>query len=78
MKITAERIPPAKSLLPTKDLRKLIKLARSVETVELVETQNDLPAEGLMKLAEDGKAFEFLDDFREDIYNVKDLKVRYK
>lgn len=78
MKITAERIPPAKSLLPTKDLRRLIKLARSVERVELVETQNDLPVEGLMKLAEQGKAFEFLEHAQEDIYTVKDLKIRYK
>lgn len=78
MKITVEKIPPGKSLLSAKDLKKLVQLARSVERVDLVETHNDLPVEGLMKFAEQGKAFEFLDDKREDIYTVKDLKVRYK
>ena len=31
-----------------------------------------------MRLAETGGAFDFLHDEREDVYTVKDLRVRYR
>jgi hypothetical protein len=49
-----------------------------VEDVEMIEVQDDVPAEGLMALVDSGGGLEYLLDPREDIYSVNDLKVRYR
>lgn len=64
-------------VLPRADLDRLLELARRVEEVDLQTQQDDLPALGLMLLAEQGGAFAWLAD-EEDVYTVDDLKVRYR
>jgi len=49
------------------------------EEVEVTITQkSDISIDEIMKLEDRAGAFDFLKDEREDIYTVKDLKVRYK
>ncbi|MFQ5627852.1 MAG: hypothetical protein ACE5I1_03755 [bacterium] len=60
------------------ELYQLIDRARKVEEVEFNEIESDLPIEALMRLAESSGALDFLNDPREDIYSVEDLKVSYK
>jgi hypothetical protein len=53
----------------------LIEIAQKVEPIEIEE--NDFDEVDLMRLAESGGEFDFLND-DEDIYSVEDLKVRYR
>lgn len=78
VRIHAEPIGPDKALVSRDELKRLIDAARKVEEVELIERADDLPSEGLTRLAAEGGGFEFLEDPREDIYTVNDLKVRYR
>ena len=78
VKVHAQTISGTKALVDRGDLEKLIEAARRVEDVEMIEVQDDLPAEGLMALVDSGGSFEYLLDPREDIYSVNDLKVRYR
>ena len=78
VKIHAEPVGPDKALVSLEELGKLIEAARKVEEVEVVEFDDDLPAEGLMRIATEGGSFQFLEDPREDLYTVDDLKVRYR
>ncbi|HMQ70761.1 MAG TPA: hypothetical protein PKC58_17425 [Ignavibacteria bacterium] len=48
------------------------------EVIVSVTQNSNLSTEDIMKLEDKGGAFDFLNDPREDIYTVKDLKVRYK
>jgi len=78
VRIHAEPIGPDKVLVNREDFRKLIEAARKAEEVELVEPADDLPVEGLARVATEGGSFQFLEDAREDLYTVHDLKVRYR
>ena len=66
-----------KALLSRSDLEHLVELARRSETVALQTSEDELPTLGIMKLAEQGGAFDWLAD-EEDLYTVEDLKVRYR
>jgi hypothetical protein len=47
--------------------------------VEVTISQStDIPIIEIMKLEDSGRAYDFLNDEREDIYTVKDLIVKYK
>ena len=76
VRIHAEPVGPDKTLVSREELGKLIEAARKVEEVELIESVDDLPVEGLARIATEGGSFQFLEDPREDLYTVKDLKVR--
>ncbi|MBI3013683.1 MAG: hypothetical protein HYY65_01155 [Candidatus Tectomicrobia bacterium] len=78
VKVHAQQVGPEKALVDREELQHLIDVARKVEEVELIELQDDLPTEGLMRLVQEGGSFEFLEDSREDIYTLSDLKVRYR
>lgn len=79
VRIHAEPVGPDKALVSREELGKLIEAARKVEEVELIESVvDDLPVEGLARIAAEGGSFRFLEDPREDLYTVKDLKVRYR
>jgi len=78
VRIHAEPVGPDKALVSREELGKLIEAARKVEEVELIESVDDLPVEGLTRIATEGGSFQFLEDPREDLYTVKDLKVRYR
>jgi hypothetical protein len=78
VKVHAQQVGSDKALVDRRELGRLIDLARQVEEVELIEAQDDLPAEGLMQLVQEGGSFSFLADPREDVYTLHDLKVRYR
>jgi len=49
------------------------------EEVEVKITQkSDIATDDIMKLEDSAGAFDFLNDERENIYTVKDLRVRYR
>ncbi len=76
--IRAEKVSKNKALIDEKELRDLVRIANRVEAVKLIETESDLPIEGIMKLADEGGGLDFLEHEGEDIYSINDLKVRYK
>lgn len=78
VRVFAQAVGPDKALVNREELGKLIEAARKVEEVELIEFGDDLPTAGLMRIATEGGSFQFLEDPREDLYTVKDLKVRYR
>ena len=67
----------SKALLSRSDLERLLELARRSETVALQTHEEEILTFGIMKLAEQGGAFDGLAD-EEDLYTVEDLKVRYR
>ncbi len=69
---------PERALVDRAELEWLIAVARQVEEVEVIEVHDDLPAEGLMRLAQEGGSFSFLTHPREDVYSLNDLKVGYR
>ena len=76
--IKARKIGGNKGLIDMNDLYLLVECAKKIEKINLSIIEDELPIEGIMKLQEQSGAFDFLDDPREDIYTVNDLKVRYK
>jgi len=78
VKVHAQQVGPEKALVDRGELQRLIEVARQVEKVELIEVQEDLPTEGLMRLVQEGGSFSYLADPREDVYTLNDLKVRYR
>ena len=66
-----------KALLSRKDLERLMELARRTEAIELQTYEEDIPTLGIMRLAEQAGAFDWLAD-EEDLYTVEDLKVCYR
>ena len=65
-----------KTVLPRAELERLVELARRSEEIELHLETDEIPTVGIMRLAEEGKAFDWLSE-EEDLYSVEDLKVRY-
>jgi hypothetical protein len=78
VKVHAQSVGAEKALVDRAELQRLVDAARRVEEVELIEVQDDLPAEGLMLLMQEGGGYEFLADPREEVYTLNDLKVRYR
>ena len=66
-----------KAVLPRAEFERLVELARRSEEVELQMDGEDVPTVGIMRLAEQGGAFDWLAE-EEDLYTVSDLKVRYR
>lgn len=64
-------------LLPREEWDRLVTLARQVDEVDVLTQEDELPTVGLMRLAEQSKAFAWLAD-EDDLYSVGDLKVRYR
>jgi len=65
------------AVLPRSEFEQLMELARQAEAVELKLEDDDVPALGIMALAEQGGAFAWL-AHEEDLYSVDDLRVRYR
>ena len=78
VKVHTQQVGPEKALVDRGELQRLIEVARQGEEVEVIEVQDDLPTEGLMRLVEEGGSFSYLADPREDVYTLNDLKVRYR
>lgn len=71
-----------KGLFDGKNVRLLekvrVKLPQKVIITFLETDENKELREWIYKLAEVGGSFNFLNDYKEDIYSDADLKVRYK
>ena len=76
MTIVHTQLVGDKAVLPRTEFEQLVELARQSEKIELEVDEDDLPAIGIMRLAEQGRAFDWLAD-EEDLYTLNDLKVRY-
>lgn len=63
------------AVVPRSELDRLVELARQSEEVEL--QTDDIPAAGIMYLAQTGGAFDHVAEEKE-LYTVEDLKVRYR
>lgn len=65
------------AVLPRGEFDRLLELARQSEEIDLRLNQDELPTLGIMRLAEQGGAFDWLAN-EEDLYTVEDLRVRYR
>jgi hypothetical protein len=72
VRVHAQPVSTEKALVDRAELQRLIDVARRVEEVELIEVQDDLPTEGLMRLVQEGGSFSYLADPREDVYTLSD------
>jgi len=59
-------------LLPHSDWERLLVLARRSDEVEIRIDDGEVSTTSLMKLAEDGGAFDFWNDGDEDVYTLED------
>jgi len=78
VKLHTQQIGAEKALVDRAELLRLVDVARRVEEVELIEIQDDLPTEALIRLVEEAGSFSFLEDPQEDVYTLNDLRVRYR
>jgi hypothetical protein len=60
------------ALLPRSELEHLIELARRSEAIELQLQEDDVPTRAIMRLAEQGGAFDFWKEEGENIYSGQD------
>ncbi len=60
------------ALLSRSELERLVELARQSEEIELQMHEDDAPTLGIMRLVEQGGAFDFWKQGGEDIYSVED------
>jgi hypothetical protein len=66
------RLIGGKALLDQSELERLVELARRSEPVDLQFEADDLPTVGIMRLAEQGGAFQFWHEEGENIYSALD------
>jgi hypothetical protein len=60
------------ALLPRSEFERLVELVRKSEEVEIHLQEDDTPTQGIMRLAEQGGAFDFWREEGEDIYSAED------
>ena len=60
------------AVLPLSELERLVELARRSEAVDLQWHEDDVPTQAMMRLAEQGGAFDFWKQEGEDIYSAQD------
>ncbi len=61
-----------KALLPQSEFERLIELARQYDEIVVQTHEDDVPTPGIMRLAEQGGAFDFWREAGEDIYSAED------
>ena len=77
MTIVHAQLVGNQAVLPRAEFERLMELARRSEEIDLHLDEESLPTLGIMRLAEQGGAFDWLAQ-EEDLYSVDDLKVRYQ
>jgi hypothetical protein len=77
MTIVHAQLVGEKAVLPRAEFERLMELARQMEPIELHVEEDDVPAFGIMRLAEHGGAFDWLAS-EADLYSIEDLRVRYR
>lgn len=75
--IVHAQVTDREAVLPRKDFDRLLQMARLAGEVEVRTERDEIPTHGVMVVAEQGGAFDWLAD-EEDLYTVSDLKVRYR
>jgi hypothetical protein len=60
------------AVLPWAEFERLVELARQHEEVEVRLREDDLPTLGIMRLIDQGGAFDFWQEEGEDIYSIED------
>ncbi len=60
------------ALLPQNELEQLIELAQRAATITVQRQEDDVPTLGIMRLIEQGGAFDFWKEEGEDIYSAED------
>ena len=60
------------ALLPRSEFERLVELAQKSEEIEVHLQEDDAPTQSLMRLAEQGGAFDFWREDGEDIYSAED------
>jgi hypothetical protein len=61
-----------KVLLPQSELEQLIELAQRSEAITVQRQDDDVPTSGIMRLIEQGGAFDFWKEDGENIYSTED------
>jgi hypothetical protein len=61
-----------KALLPQNEFERLVELAQRHEEVTVQMEEDDVPTLAIMRLAEQGGAFEFWREEGENIYSLED------
>jgi len=61
-----------KALLPQSELEQLIELAQRSEVITVQRQEEDVPTLGIMRLIEQGGAFDFWKEEGEGIYSAED------
>ena len=61
-----------KALLSQSDLAQLVELAQRWEAITVLRQEDDVPTLGIMRLIEQGGAFDFWKEEGEDIYSTED------
>ena len=61
-----------KALLSQSDLERLVELAQRSEAITVLRQEDDVPTLGIMRLIEQGGAFDFWQEEGEDIYSTAD------
>jgi hypothetical protein len=61
-----------KALLSQLDFERLLELARRHEEIALQRDEEDVPTLGIMRLMEQGGAFDFWKEPGEDVYSAED------
>ena len=61
-----------KAVLSQSDLERLVELAQRSETITVLRQEDDVPTLGIMRLIEQGGAFDFWQEEGEDIYSAAD------
>ena len=60
------------ALVPQSEFDQLVELARQRQEIAVEFQEDDVPTLGLMRLAEEGGAFDFWREQAEDIYSTQD------
>lgn len=61
-----------KAVLRREELERLVELARRAEKIELELHEDDVPTQGLMRLAEQSGGFNFWKERGEELYSMED------
>jgi len=77
MTVVHAQLVGEQAVLPRSEFERLMELARRSEPIDLRLEEEDVPTIGIMRLAEQGGAFDWLAN-KEDLYSVDDLRVRYR
>jgi hypothetical protein len=77
MTIVHAQLVGDKAVLAREEFDQLMELARRSEEIELRLDEASIPTLGIMQLAEQSGAFDWLAN-EDDIYTTDDLKVRYR